>query len=116
MKTEEKAIPTYASIEEWEAEGRRRFGNDYMKWRFICPMCGHIASVADFKAAGADNPNCAYSECLGRYQGKGSPKKGDSSGCNWCSYGLFGIPTGGCYVITPDGQRHIFDFAPAREE
>jgi hypothetical protein len=109
----EEKITTYASIEAWEAEGKRRFGNDYMEWKFVCPMCGHVASVADFKAAGAADPNCAYTECLGRYHGKGSPQAGDSSGCNWAAYGLFGIPRGGCYVLQPDGTKaHIFDFAP----
>lgn len=73
----------YNSVEEWKAEATRRFGPDMLKWRFRCPMCGHVASVQDFKDAGAKSPNCAYQECLGRYTGKGTPMKGDSSGCNW---------------------------------
>ena len=43
----------YESLEDWKAEGERRFGKDILKWRFKCPMCGHVAAVEDFKAAGA---------------------------------------------------------------
>lgn len=76
-------------------------------------MCGHIASIRDFKEAGEDNPNCAYQECIGRYTGKGSPQKGDSSGCNWAAYGFFGIPNGkGIIVLSDDGNgTECFDFA-----
>lgn len=31
---------------EWEAEAERRFGPDANGWRFVCPACGHVASVA----------------------------------------------------------------------
>lgn len=55
----------YNSVDEWKAEATRRFGPDMLKWRFRCPMCGHVASVQDFKDAGAKSPNCAYQECLG---------------------------------------------------
>lgn len=107
----------YESLEEWRAEGERRFGPDVKRWRFKCPMCGHVAAVQDFIDAGAEDPaNRAYEECLGRYTGKGSPKEGDSSGCNWAAYGLFGIPKGGVYVFTgPEEGAHIFEFAEEGE-
>lgn len=105
-------VKVYESVEAWKKEGARRFGEDFMKWKFKCPMCGHVATVEEFKEAGADSPDCAYVECIGRYTGKGSPKKNDSSGCNWCAYGLFGIPKGGVKVTKDDGTTtHIFDFA-----
>ena len=86
----------YESLDAWKAEGERRFGADIRKWKFKCPMCGHVAAVEDFvKLKVKDPANSAYEECIGRYTGKGSPKKGDSSGCNWAAYGLFGIPKGG---------------------
>ncbi len=102
--------------EEWLNEGKRRFGPDFMKWKFVCPMCGHAAKVEDFKAVGADSPDCAYVECIGRYTGQGSPKGFDKreengNGCNWAAYGFFGIPRGGVMV---DGH-HIFDFASSEE-
>lgn len=114
---DEDGKKVYESLEDWKAEGERRFGKNILKWRFKCPMCGHVAAVEDFKAAGAKDPaNSAYEECLGRYTGKGSPKKGDSSGCNWAAYGLFGIPNGGVYVFTgPEQGAHIFDFAEEGE-
>lgn len=99
--------------QEWLEEGNRRFGADFMNWKFQCPMCEHIASIQEFKDIGAD-PNCAYQECIGRYIGKGSPKKDDSSGCNWVAYGLLGIPNGkGIIVISESGEigTECFDFA-----
>ena len=105
------------TLKEWQAEGRKRFG-DMMNWKFKCPMCGHVASIQEFKDVGAKSPDCAYTECIGRYKGKGSPEKGDSSGCNWCAYGLFGIPNDNFdIVITPDGrEEQIFCFADCGEE
>lgn len=100
--------------QEWMDEGKSRFGEDFMNWKFQCPMCGHISSIKDFKDAGANDPNCAYQECIGRYTGKGSPKEGDSTGCNWAAYGLFGIPNGKGIIVTSDEDgtgTECFDFA-----
>lgn len=104
--------------EEWLAEGKKRFGENFMCWKFRCPMCGHVASVREFMEAGAKDPNCAYQECIGRYTGKGSPVKGDSSGCNWAAYGFFRIPNGkGIIVIAKDGiGTECFPFADGSEE
>lgn len=44
--------------QEWIEERKREFGENFMKCKFQCPMCGHIDSVQDFKDAGTDNPNC----------------------------------------------------------
>ena len=99
--------------EKWIQEGKRKYGEDFMNWKFRCPMCGHVASIKEFKDAGAANPNCAYQECIGRYQGKGEPQRGDSSGCNWAAYGFLGIPNGkGIIVIADDGVGiECFEFA-----
>jgi hypothetical protein len=52
-----------------------------------------------------------------RNTGKGSPKEGDSSGCNWAAYGLFGIPKGGAIVMKNEDEGfQIFDFADIEEE
>ena len=104
----------YSSVKEWQDEAVRRFGPDYLKWKFRCPMCGHVASIQDFKDVGADSPNVAYQECIGRYTGKGSPKEGDSSGCNWAAYGLFGIPREHDIVVADDGTEvHVYPMADA---
>ena len=112
-KVVEDATHKIMTIQEWRGEGTRRFGKDYMDWKFECPMCGHIASIRDFKEAGAKGPNCACQECLGRYTGKGAPKAGDASGCNWAAYGLFGIPDGkGIIVLDEEGiGTECFAFA-----
>lgn len=41
----------YESLEEWRTEGVRRFGEDILKWKFKCPMCGHVAAVEEFDFA-----------------------------------------------------------------
>lgn len=106
----------YSSAEAWRAEAERRFGADVLKWKFRCPMCGHIASVQEFKDAGARSPNSAYLECLGRYTGKGSPRKGDSSGCNWAAYGLLGIPAEHDTIVTASGEVNVYPFADGEQE
>lgn len=116
MGFDDENIKVFKSVEEWQAEGERLFGPDVKKWKYKCPMCGHVAAVQDFIDKGAlrgrDAANSAYAECIGRYTGKGSPKKGDSSGCNWAAYGLFGIPHGGVIVMTGEKEgQHIFEFA-----
>lgn len=115
MSFDDENIRVFESVDEWKAEGERLFGQDVTKWKYKCPMCGHIAAVQDFIDKGLDGQeaaNSAYCECIGRYTGKGSPKKGDSSGCNWAGYGLFGIPHGGVVVMTGEGNgQHIFEFA-----
>lgn len=105
------SIKVYESIEEWRADGTKKYG-DVLNWKIKCPMCGHIATVKEYKEAGADSPDYAIQNCIGRLTGKGSPKKGDDSGCNWTANGLLGIPKGGVLVKTPDGYyAHIFEFA-----
>lgn len=101
---------------EWMEEGKKRFGEDIMKWKFKCPMCGHVASIQEFKDAGAEDPNCAYTECLGRYTGKGSPQKGDSSGCNWAAYGLFGIPNDKGIVVISEESGYGVEVYPYADE
>ena len=102
----------YNSVEEWRAEAERRFGPDPLKWRFRCPMCGHVASVEDFRIVGADSPDVAWQECIGRYMGKGTPKDGDDSGCDWAAYGLLGIPREHDIIIADDGTEiHAYPLA-----
>lgn len=54
---------TYA---QWVAEGTRLFGEDRMKWRFVCPSCGVKTSVAEYQAVGASENAVAFS-CIGRF-------------------------------------------------
>lgn len=85
---------TTMTRDEWMQEGRRRFGDDVMNWRFVCPACGHVAAAKDWKDAGAPEGAVAFS-CVGRYAGcqreafgKGAKEKGP---CNYAGGGLFAI-------------------------
>lgn len=43
--------------------------------------------------------------------------KGDSSGCNWAAYGLFGIPAEhDIVVVAPDDQVDVYPFADGEQE
>lgn len=108
---------------DWRAEGARLFGEDIMKWRFRCPVCGHIATPEDFrkfKDTGA-TPSSATNECIGRYLPKderhgdrehGNPKV--KQPCDYAGYGLFRLSP--VEVEQPDGKKtHCFAFAEPEE-
>ncbi|SDM76606.1 VVA0879 family protein [Streptomyces wuyuanensis] len=107
------------------AEARERFGDDPLKWAFICPTCGDIATGEDFSNALADHPrknrageaviasDLVGQECIGRTLGalaKGAGKY-SGRGCDWAAYGLFAGPW---EITLPDGRSmHAFPLAPA---
>lgn len=83
------------SHEQWLDEGRERFGECVMQWRFVCPSCGHVASVQDWKDAGASTGEVAFS-CIGRRiadpaAAAAAAFKGAGGPCNYTSGGLFQI-------------------------
>jgi len=111
--------PKY-TLAEWRAKGAALFGDNFMKWKFVCPVCGHVASVQDWKDAGAPVTSAAFS-CVGRWAGphpevhkgtfgpNGIPGKGP---CNYAGGGLFGLNP--VLVIDPDGvELRAFAFAEA---
>jgi hypothetical protein len=87
------------SYAEWIAAGKQRFGEDMMKWSFVCPICGHVARVEDFmqyEDRGA-TPDSATQECIGRYDGSKGTAFGEirhklGGPCDYALYGLFRIP------------------------
>jgi hypothetical protein len=99
--------------DEWLKLGKKYYGDDVEKWKVRCPMCGKVTELSEYKAAGAESPDCAFVECIGRYTGQGSPDKANGNGCNWAAYGFFGIPRNDKYIITfPDGtEKACFPFA-----
>lgn len=101
----------YASMAEWQAEATRRFGPDYRKWRFVCPACGHVASVADWKALGAIE-NAAFS-CVGRWTKEASEAfSGKPGPCTYTGGGLFRLNP-----IAIDGREDgAFAFAEAQKD
>lgn len=109
------------TFQEWLNEGTKRFGEDFTKWKFKCPCCGHVASGQDFKDLGADL-NDMYQICIGRINGKGmrgfdSKKMNNNDGCDWAAFGLLGNLGKGRTVISPDNKKiDVFDFAEEEVE
>jgi hypothetical protein len=102
------------TLAEWLAEGERRFGPDKLKWRFVCPGCGHVQAVEDFrpfKEQGA-TAESSYFNCIGRYAGprrRAFGGKGDGP-CDYTSGGLCDLRQ--VAITTPDGKEQgAFDFA-----
>ena len=95
---------------EWVAEGKRRFGPHTHKWQFVCPACGHVASVQDWQDADAPETAVAFS-CVGRWtEAKRQAFGGDGPGpCNYAGGGLFAINP---IAVEKDGKIHrVFDFS-----
>ena len=99
--------------EEWVAEATRRFGSDAMKWKFVCPSCGHVSSVQDWKDAGAEEGAVAYS-CVGRFlTGPVKDAFSRSGGpCNYAGGGLFRINP--VTVRMGMSEHYVFDFATSQ--
>lgn len=102
------------TVDEWLAEGERRFGADRLKWRFVCPGCGHVQAVEDFrpfKDEGA-KPESAYFNCIGRFSARLMKREwlgGEGPGpCNYTTGGLFNISP---VTITREGERPVSAFA-----
>ena len=89
---------------EWQKAAEKLYGSDVKQWRFKCPICGHTASVQEIMSAGAKDPNCAYMECIGRYQ--------KDIGCNFAAYGFLGIPYGGYVIEDKKGIKKGFIRGP----
>lgn len=102
------------TLGEWVAEGTARFGIDRCQWKFVCPACGHVQTVEDFrkyKDVGA-GPDSAYFNCIGRYGGPAREAFAlDGEGpCNYTTGGLFNISP--VKIIDHRGnEHHAFDFA-----
>lgn len=98
---------------EWVAEATAKFGEDATKWLFVCPSCGHVASVQDWKDAGASEGEIAFS-CIGRHasdQKSAAENAFRKSGgpCNYAGGGLFAINP--VEVAFKDGIITVFEFA-----
>lgn len=102
------------TLEEWQAEGTRRFGPQQRKWKFVCPSCGHVADSYDWEAAGAPESAVAFS-CLGRWKGGDPEKTFQRSGgpCDYAGGGLFRLNP---VKVLFDEGKEIFVFEFADEE
>jgi hypothetical protein len=107
---------TSISLAEWYIEGARLFGTNSLKWKFVCPACGHVQAVEDFrpfKSQGA-TVETARLNCIGRYSGPKRRAFGDDGPgpCDYTSGGLSDLrPV--TIVIGPDETIRSFAFAPA---
>jgi hypothetical protein len=96
---------------EFLAEGVKRFGPDRDQWRFQCPACGHVQSMADHMSrhSGVQRQEVSgwiFLNCEGRYDKK--------VGCNWSLGGLLhiherllvetGTEAGSCPVFLFEGE------------
>lgn len=96
--------------DEWYEKGKELFGPEVTKWRFTCPACGHVASVQEYKDAGAPEGAVGFN-CIGRYL-KGPVRQAFAKGPGPCNYA-----GGGLIRLAPfdvDGHR-VFAFAEAGE-
>lgn len=99
------------SHKDWLAEAERRFGPDPMLWRFVCPACHHVATVKDWKDAGAPEGGAAFS-CVGRWTNatRDAFARSGKGPCNYAGGGLF--PLNPQPVVMENGAtRHAFAFA-----
>lgn len=107
-------------LNDWINELKRRFGDDFLNWKFVCPACDRVNSLWEFKELGAE-PDDAYCNCIGRFNDKGTDglkpdrKISKEFGCNWAAYGLFKTLGKGDVVVTPDGKE-VDVFAMAEVE
>lgn len=96
---------------EWMQAGTALFGADTALWRFRCPACGYVASVKDWRNAGAEEGMIAFS-CIGRL--RPSPRDAFMAGgpgpCNYAGGGLFRLNP-----VDVDGER-VFAFAESALE
>lgn len=101
------------TLAEWREEAVKLFGPDELKWQFVCPVCGHVASVADWKAVGASSGEVAFS-CVGRHIEGSKPafEKNGKGPCTYTGGGLFRLNP--VEVLCPDGSTiQAFEFAKA---
>ena len=56
----------FKTVKDWHNEARKRFGNNVGEWKFVCPSCGHITSIQDWRDVGAGDGEIAFS-CIGRH-------------------------------------------------
>lgn len=95
------------------AEAAERFGPDPMNWRFVCPVCGHVASTKDYKDAGAPESAVAFS-CVGRWI-PGSKDAFETSGHGPCTYAGAGLIRLNPVSVTGWHEAGYFELAQSVE-
>lgn len=114
------------TTEEWLAKGKKLFGKDPKGWKFKCPCCGHIQTIADFielRELGlwSGDAQTAYFSCIGRYDTRipvmkkgGLLDKGNGSPCDYTLGGLIRLHK--TVVVDGEGEENpVFEFATTEE-
>lgn len=101
---------------QWLDEGKALFGDDQMTWRFVCPSCGHVASIQDWKDAGAEQGEVAFS-CVGRHAANAglaaeAAFRKNGGPCNYTGGGLFKLNPVAVDFGSGGAPRMTFEFAP----
>jgi len=103
-----KRIIKRMSSEEWAAEGFALFGTNEMDWRWVCPACGHVASTADYRAAGADILATGF-VCIGVYLPRRRNFNGEGPGpCSYMGGGVNNINP--VTVVSEHHENTFFNF------
>ena len=99
------------NYEDWREEGVRRFGLDVMDWRFVCPVCGHVASIQEWTDVGIRSG--AATKCIGLWIGAQREAVG-GEGPGPCNYTGDDMPARDTVLVTmPNGSGHyLLDFEP----
>lgn len=115
MADNDKSPVRRLSHAEWVAEGTALFGPAVADWRWVCPVCAYVTSIAEWRDAGAPEGAYAFS-CVGRWlpeareafaRGPGGRGKGP---CNYAGGGLFKLNP--VIVRLPNGEDHqVFEWA-----
>jgi hypothetical protein len=107
---QQKNTKRQMKLSEYIAEGEQLFGKDRLQWKFVCPICQHVASAEDYRKAGAPEGAVGFS-CIGRYL----PKEQIRSAINGQGNGPCDYTTGGLFNLSPvkitDHNAYFFDFA-----
>lgn len=104
---------------EWLAMGQELFGDDRLKWKFVCPICKTPQSGEDYIAKGLSIEDCGGSigfSCIGRklpieerQEGILNHKKKKNKPCNYAGGGLFRLNP--ILVTDEEGEEHeVFEF------
>lgn len=97
------------TYEQWWSEAMTRYPDENIV--FVCPVCGHQQSIADYELVKAPIGTWGFS-CIGRFI-NGSRRAFGGKGTGPCDYtggGLFALNP--IHVILDDGNIHsVFNFA-----
>lgn len=99
------------TLDEWEAQGRARYGDDKTQWVFQCPCCKVHTKAQEWIEA--QEPSISFS-CIGRTHARPQSavfgEKLRPVGCDYAGGGFFKLNP--IKIIDEDGNsERIFNFS-----